>query len=162
MSDWNSALYLKFENERTRAASDLLARVPRFETKMIFDLGCGPGNSTELLAQAFPEAKLVGVDYSANMLSVARNRVPRAEFLKQDIESWRPTEQADLIFANASLHFLPDHHRRLMAAGLRQLVRSISQKKARQQSSGDGLAAALAAGLERPNRQSYAATQYIS
>jgi len=108
-NDWNSELYLKFEDERTRAARDLLARIPPFEPEMIFDLGCGPGNSTELLAARFPGASVTGVDNSENMLSVARARAPAARFVKQDIESWRPTEPVDLIFANAALHFLPDH-----------------------------------------------------
>lgn len=112
-NDWNSELYLKFEDERTRAARDLLARVPLCETKLVFDLGCGPGNSTQLLTMNFPGAVVVGVDRSDNMLARARARVPAATFLKEDIEYWRPPEQADLIFANAALHFLPDH-RRLM------------------------------------------------
>jgi trans-aconitate 2-methyltransferase len=107
--DWNSALYLKFEAERTRAARDLLARIPYCETRTVFDLGCGPGNSTELLARAFGGAEIVGVDRSANMLAVARARVPQARFVKEDIARWRPDAPADVIFANATLHFLPDH-----------------------------------------------------
>lgn len=107
--DWNSGLYLKFEEERTRAARDLLARVPYCETRLIYDLGCGPGNSTELLTRSFQGAAVVGVDKSDNMLAVARARVPRARFVKDDIARWRPPAPADLIFANATLHFLPDH-----------------------------------------------------
>jgi trans-aconitate 2-methyltransferase len=109
--DWNSALYLKFEEERTRAARDLLARIPYCETRSVYDLGCGPGNSTELLARAFSGAAVVGVDMSDNMLAVARGRVPSATFVKEDIEYWLPPEPADVIFANATLHFLPDHRR---------------------------------------------------
>lgn len=109
MSAWNSALYLKFEKERTRAASDLLAHVPKHAAKLIFDLGCGPGNSTELLVEAFPGATVVGVDYSEGMLAVARARVPKAEFIEQDIARWEPSDPVDLIFANAALHFVPDH-----------------------------------------------------
>ena len=110
MTDWNSALYMKFENERTRAARDLVAQIPAFNPSSIFDLGCGPGNGTELLATAFPSATIVGLDLSDNMLAVARTRVAIAQFVKQDIESWRPVEKADLIFANATLHFVPNHH----------------------------------------------------
>jgi trans-aconitate 2-methyltransferase len=109
MADWNSALYLKFENERTRAARDLLAQIPEFEPESIFDLGCGPGNGTELLAAAFPRATIVGLDLSDNMLAVARARVAAAQFIKQDIETWRPANKADLIFANAALQFVPSH-----------------------------------------------------
>jgi trans-aconitate 2-methyltransferase len=110
LADWNSALYLKFENERTRAARDLVAQIPDFEPNSIFDLGCGPGNGTELLAAAFPRAKIVGLDLSDNMLAVARVRVTTAGFVKQDIETWSPVQKVDLIFANASLHFVPNHH----------------------------------------------------
>lgn len=113
--DWNSDLYLKFERERTRAARDLLARVPYCETRLIFDLGCGPGNSTELLTRSFPGADVVGVDRSENMLAVARARVPAARFVKEDVAHWRPPAPADLIFANATLHFLPDHRKLIRA-----------------------------------------------
>jgi len=110
VSDWNSTLYLKFERERTRAARDLLAQLPDFEPRNVFDLGCGPGNSTELLATAFPRATIVGIDSSDQMLAVAKCRLGSAEFIKQGIESWRPTVSADLIFANAALQFVPNHH----------------------------------------------------
>jgi trans-aconitate 2-methyltransferase len=101
---------MKFENERTRAARDLVAQILAFNPSSIFDLGCGPGSGTELLAAAFPSATIVGLDLSDNMLAVARTRVAIAQFVKQDIESWRPVEKADLIFANAALHFVLDHH----------------------------------------------------
>lgn len=110
MSDWDSALYLKYEKERTRAARDLLTRIPNFDPLMIFDLGCGPANSTELLAARFPRAALVGVDTSDDMLIVARQRnIPSAQFQKQDIATWRPERRADLIFSNAALQFVRDH-----------------------------------------------------
>jgi trans-aconitate 2-methyltransferase len=114
MVDWNSTLYMKFEIERTRAARDLLAQIPKFEPDRIFDLGCGPGNATELLAAAFPRATIVGLDISDNMLAVARARVATAQFIKQDIETWRPEEKVDLIFANAALQFVPNNHELLV------------------------------------------------
>jgi trans-aconitate 2-methyltransferase len=109
VTDWDSALYRKFENERTRAARDLLAQIPLFEAKSIFDLGCGPGNSTQLLAAAFPRATIIGLDSSDNMLAVARTRVATAHFVRQDIATWRPAEKIELIFANAALQFVPNH-----------------------------------------------------
>jgi trans-aconitate 2-methyltransferase len=109
MSDWNSALYLKFERERTHAARDLLSHIPSFEPETVYDLGCGPGNSTELLTEIFPTAQIVGIDNSDDMLEAARKRVVGATFLKRSIEDWRPAREAGLIFANAALQFLPDH-----------------------------------------------------
>jgi trans-aconitate 2-methyltransferase len=114
MADWNSALYMKFENERTRAARDLLAQIPEFEADRIFDLGCGAGNGTQLLTTAFSRATIVGLDLSDNMLVVARARVATARFIKQNIETWQPNDKVDLIFANAALHFVPNHHALMM------------------------------------------------
>ncbi|QGM44577.1 trans-aconitate 2-methyltransferase [Methylocystis heyeri] len=110
VGDWDSALYMKFEHERTRAAIDLLAQVPDMDPKIVYDLGCGPGNSATLLKRRFPRASVIGVDNSDNMLQVARQRVVDADFIKEDIESWRPREETDLVFANASLHFVPEHY----------------------------------------------------
>jgi trans-aconitate 2-methyltransferase len=107
--DWNPELYMKFERERTRAARDLLAGVHGDTAETVFDLGCGPGNSVELLQQRFPDAMVVGVDTSESMLAHARRRAPRATFLRQDIETWNPDRPVDLIFSNAALHFLPRH-----------------------------------------------------
>jgi trans-aconitate 2-methyltransferase len=111
MTDWNPTLYSKFEAERMRAARDLLARVPLDSARLIYELGCGPGNSADLLLRRFPEARIVGLDTSDAMLARARVRVPQAKFVKQDVADWAPEERADLIFANAALQFLPDHDR---------------------------------------------------
>ena len=108
-SGWSPDLYLKFGRERTRAARDLLAAVPLADARRIVDLGCGPGNSVELLLHRFPGAEVVGLDTSEAMLAHARLRAPAARFLRQDIETWAPDEPVDLIFANAALHFLPRH-----------------------------------------------------
>jgi trans-aconitate 2-methyltransferase len=109
MSDWNPVLYSKFEAERMRAARDLLARVPLASAGLVYDLGCGPGNSAELLLRRFPDARIVGLDTSDSMLAHARVRAPEAQFVKQDIAHWTPEDPPDLIFANAALQFLPDH-----------------------------------------------------
>jgi trans-aconitate 2-methyltransferase len=108
-SDWDTALYLKFEEERTQAARDLLARV-RSNPRRIVDLGCGPGTSTQLLAARFPDAQIIGVDNSEQMLASARARLPAIAFEKHDIGAWRPSVRPDLIFANAALQWLPNHH----------------------------------------------------
>ena len=111
MSDWNPALYRRFEDERRRPAADLLAQVPLAQARRVVDLGCGPGNSTELLVRRFPQARVVGVDNSESMLVSARERLPGAQFVQADIAQWSaaPGEAPDLLFANASLQWVPDH-----------------------------------------------------
>jgi trans-aconitate 2-methyltransferase len=111
MTDWSPTLYSKFEAERMRAARDLLARIPLERASVAYDLGCGPGNSAELLLRRFPDARIVGLDTSAAMLAHARVRAPQAKFVKQDIADWAPEDKPDLIFANAALQFLPNHDR---------------------------------------------------
>src|SRR5579863_1268495 len=84
LDDWSARLYLRFEAERTRPASDLLARVPLDRIERAVDLGCGPGNSTELLARKFPAADILGLDTSDDMLAQARARLPGVRFEKAD------------------------------------------------------------------------------
>ncbi|WP_428030629.1 trans-aconitate 2-methyltransferase [Ancylobacter sp.] len=107
--DWNPALYLSFEDERTRPPRDLLARVPLSQPRRIVDLGCGPGNSTELLAQRWPQAEVTGIDTSPAMIEQARLRVPGARFDIGDISTWELPEATDLLFANAVMQWVPDH-----------------------------------------------------
>ena len=109
MTDWDAALYRRFERERTRPAADLLAQVDHPAARAIIDLGCGPGNSTALLAAAFPEASVTGIDTSPDMLASARERCPSCRFEQADIAGWVPDAPPDLLFANASLQWVPDH-----------------------------------------------------
>jgi trans-aconitate 2-methyltransferase len=109
MSDWNPALYSRFEDERTRAAAELLARVPIDAPRHVVDLGCGPGNSTELLVKRFPTARIVGTDSSQAMLAAARQRLPLLSFEQGDIAEWAPADPVDLAYVNASLQWVPDH-----------------------------------------------------
>ena len=107
--DWSARQYLKFEDERTRPPRDLLAQVPLKAPRRVFDLGCGPGNSTELLTGRWPDAEVIGTDNSEAMLASARERLPGVAFEFSDIASWRPERSPDLIYANASLQWVPAH-----------------------------------------------------
>jgi trans-aconitate 2-methyltransferase len=109
MSDWSARQYLKFADERTRAARDLLARVPLADPKLVYDLGCGPGNSTAILAEAYPDAEIIGVDSSPDMLAAARAALPDRQFIEGDLSIWRTDRRADLVFANAVFQWVPGH-----------------------------------------------------
>ncbi|KKY20344.1 putative trans-aconitate 2 [Diplodia seriata] len=125
--DWNAANYLRFADERTRPARDLLAAIPPLPSSTsprIIDLGCGPANSTALLAARYgcishdddaaaTGARITGVDTSPSMLAKARAALPAARFVEGDLRTYEPepaaddTAPVDLFFSNAALHWLP-------------------------------------------------------
>ncbi len=119
MSAWSPAQYLKFADERSRPARDLLAAVPLTAVRRAVDIGCGPGNSTELLAERFPDAEITGLDSSPEMLAAARERLPGVNFVEADVAAWLPEAPVDLLYANATFQWVPDHKavlKRLFAA----------------------------------------------
>jgi trans-aconitate 2-methyltransferase len=110
---WNPATYLAFAGERTRPAGELLARVRADNPARVIDLGCGPGNSTGLLAARWPEAKLEGLDSSEAMLEQARASGLNATWRKADIADWTADAPYDVIFANATFQWLAAQDRLL-------------------------------------------------
>jgi trans-aconitate 2-methyltransferase len=106
---WNPSVYLAFADERTRPAADLLTRVPAEKPKRVVDLGCGPGNSTALLAARWPDAKVEGIDSSEAMIAAAKSSGVPADFAVADISAWSPPAAYDLIFSNATYQWIANH-----------------------------------------------------
>jgi trans-aconitate 2-methyltransferase len=109
MPTWDPNQYLKFSDHRVRPALDLIAQIPLEAPRAIYDLGCGPGNITRLLAERWPGAMVTGVDSSPDMLAKARREAPGVAFQLADLAHWSPPAPADLLFSNATLHWLDDH-----------------------------------------------------
>lgn len=108
---WSASQYTKFENERTRPVRDLLSAVPAQQVKRAVDIGCGPGNSTEVLAARFPGAAVSGLDSSADMIAAAKKRLPQFSFDIAGVEDWADPGPYDVILANAVMQWVPDHTR---------------------------------------------------
>jgi trans-aconitate 2-methyltransferase len=107
---WDPKQYNRFEAQRDRAALDLLVRLPEdFAPTEIWDLGCGTGQHAALLQRRHPSAHVHGMDSSAAMLEQARALSAEVDWSVGDIATWAPGRPADLILANASLQWLPDH-----------------------------------------------------
>lgn len=109
MPTWDPNQYLKFADHRLRPALDLMAQIPLAAPRNIYDLGCGPGNITRLLGERWPGASVTGVDSSPDMLAQAKREAPGIALQRSDIATWSPPAPADLLFSNATLHWLDDH-----------------------------------------------------
>lgn len=111
MPIWNPEQYLKFAGERTQPCRDLAARVEVWRPLRIVDLGCGPGNSAEVIAQRWPDAAITGIDSSAVMIESARAMRPKGEWRAGEIAQWAATshERFDIVFSNAALQWVGDH-----------------------------------------------------
>ena len=109
MSSWDPAQYLKFSQPRLRPALELLARIQLDAPAVVYDLGCGTGAMTSIMAERWPDAVVTGVDDSADMLKRAAGTASNLRWLRQDIATWTAPAAADLIYSNAALHWLPDH-----------------------------------------------------
>ena len=119
---WDPAQYSRFEAQRDRAALDLLDRLPEdISPREIWDLGCGTGQHAALLKRRHPEANVHGMDSSAAMLDQARALSDDVDWSLGDIATWAPDRPVDLIFANASLQWAPDH-----AALFRRLIEALA------------------------------------
>lgn len=108
---WNPDQYLRFTDLRSRPGLELIARIDHPGPEVVFDLGCGPGHLTAVLANRWPEAHITGVDSSVEMLERARAQFaawPNLEWLAADLETWTPPP-GDVIYSNAALHWLPNH-----------------------------------------------------
>ena len=109
MPEWDPTQYHKFSSERFQPAVDLLARVKLEDPRVIYDLGCGTGEVTGLLAQRWSSARVTGVDNSTDMLHAAASTTDSILWVENDIETWAPDEPPDLIYSNAVLHWVGRH-----------------------------------------------------
>lgn len=118
MSDWNSNQYLKFAQERTQPSRDLVSRLAGLDPARILDLGCGPGNSTAVLREQFPDACILGVDASDAMLEKAKAEHPDLDFAKCVLpQEWDKVPGSfDLIFSNACIQWIPEQEALLQGA----------------------------------------------
>lgn len=122
MSDWNSNQYLKFKAERTQPSIDLVNRINIENPQRIIDIGCGPGNSTYALKKRYPDAYILGVDFSPNMIERAKSDYPELDFMLFDAtkDFDKLDEKFDIVFSNACIQWIPNH-KKLLADMMRIL-----------------------------------------
>jgi trans-aconitate 2-methyltransferase len=113
MKDWNPDWYMQFSSERTQPSIDLTSRINQIEPESIIDIGCGPGNSTQVLANRWPKSKITGLDSSTAMIRKAKQDYPDQEWIVADALTYKPEIKYDIIFSNAAIQWIPDHEKLL-------------------------------------------------
>jgi len=109
MSDWQPDLYLKFGKERTQPSIDLAAKIGLDDPKRIIDIGCGPGNSTNVLKARWPRAQIMGLDNSEAMIDEARSKYPGMDWIYLDASGdLSGLGNFDIVFSNAALQWMPN------------------------------------------------------
>ncbi|MDD5457043.1 MAG: methyltransferase domain-containing protein [Candidatus Margulisbacteria bacterium] len=122
--DWDPEHYLKFKNERTQPSIDLVSRIDiAYEPGHIADIGCGPGNSSQVLSLRWPGAELVGVDNSPAMIAKAKKEYPANTWVLSEAMNFAPDIKFDIIFSNATIQWIP-RHKKLFA----KLITMLSEK----------------------------------
>ena len=106
---WDPGQYRKFSDHRLRPALELLDRVPLASPRVIYDLGCGTGEVTRIIAERWPSAAVYGLDNSAQMLQKAGGEPGPVRWIEGDVRDWRPDEPPDLIYSNAALQWVGEH-----------------------------------------------------
>lgn len=109
---WDPAKYVQFGDYRDRPFFDLTSRVHAPRPARVVDLGCGPGNLTATLRERWPDADVVGLDSSAEMLAKAAHLAegnPSLRFELADIGDWMPSAETDVVVSNAALQWVPGH-----------------------------------------------------
>lgn len=109
MSTWDPRQYLKYEDERTQPSIDLTAKIKVDNPMTIIDIGCGPGNSTQVLYQRWPNAHITGLDNSREMIEKAQKDYPNQNWLLADASRLKLDQTYDVIFSNAALQWIHNH-----------------------------------------------------
>jgi trans-aconitate 2-methyltransferase len=105
---WDPDRYLTFADERGRPFLELVARIDADAPSRVVDLGCGAGNLTVLLARRWPQAQVVGIDSSSEMIAAAPVD-EGVEFAVGDLSTWTPSVPVDVLVSNAALQWVPGH-----------------------------------------------------
>lgn len=107
MKEWNPEKYLLFKKQRTQPAIDLVNRLSNQSFYFVTDLGCGPGNSTRVLKDKFPNSKILGIDNSVDMIAKAKEENKDLDFKVGSVSDL--DFKCDLLFSNACLQWVPNH-----------------------------------------------------
>jgi trans-aconitate 2-methyltransferase len=108
--DWDAATYDRVSDIQLRWATEQLERLPLRGDETVVDAGCGSGRVTAMLADRLPRGRVYGVDVAPSMAEHAAAALgDRATILCQDLMDLSLPESVDVVFSNATFHWIKDH-----------------------------------------------------
>jgi trans-aconitate 2-methyltransferase len=125
--DWNAEDYAKHSAAQHGWARELIAKLKLKGDESVLDIGCGHGTVTAEIASRLPVGSVVGIDSSSDMIALARDNFPRKihpnlSFQCADARSLPFSDQFDIVFSNAALHWLKDH--RPVISGIKRSLKA--------------------------------------
>jgi trans-aconitate methyltransferase len=112
--EFNGEQYKQASTHQKEWGNKIIAAFKLKGDEHILDLGCGDGPLTAELAQLVPEGFVLGIDRSNNMIETARKlEMKNLSFRVLDINKMDFNNEFDVIFSNATLHWIKDHRRLL-------------------------------------------------
>ncbi len=147
---WNPEDYAKNSGAQLVWAKELIAKLHLQGHETLLDVGCGDGKITAEFAAAVPDGLVLGVDSSVEFIDYAQRHYPTSQyanlqFLQMDAQKLEADYQFDVIFSNATLHWVDDHQAFL--AGCSRLLSP--QGKLILSCGGAGNAAGILAAIDR-------------
>ncbi len=106
--------------------SKVIAELDLRGDESVLDLGCGDGVLTSRIAERLPDGRVLGIDASKGMIAAAMPKATRRlEFRLMNIDDLDFEEEFDIVFSNATLHWVKDH--RKLLCNVRRALRSGGQ-----------------------------------
>ena len=116
--EFDGKKYEKASAHQREWGTRLISELDLQGTERILDLGCGDGALSAQIADLVPDGEVVGIDASHGMTEAARSKVRKnLGFLQMDIDELNFAEEFDVVFSNATLHWIKDHRRLLRNVG---------------------------------------------
>ncbi|MDJ0393329.1 trans-aconitate 2-methyltransferase [Rhodococcus sp. G-MC3] len=108
-TSWDPAVYRRYADERSRPFHEMVGRVRHDSPANVVDLGCGTGVQTATLAARWPEATIVGIDSSPDMVAgQSTDLPPGVTVVRGDIGDF-DASGIDVVVSNAALQWVPEH-----------------------------------------------------
>lgn len=111
MYEWDPELYSSNSSPQKNWGHDLLAKLNLKGNENVLDVGCGDGKLSAEIAACLSEGSVLGIDLSKEMLSFAKThyppeKFPSLSFLQMDATDFSFDSEFDIIFSNATLHWI--------------------------------------------------------